>query len=74
MNKGTMRSLSSIKNMMEQLNQYKRYMRLQEATRNYQLDRRVIVEMRCLNLPLLTVSLEGYPRNRGRLQGAGLKT
>ena len=45
MNKGTMRSFSSIKNMMEQLNQYKRYMRLQEATRNYQLDRRVIVEI-----------------------------
>ena len=45
MDKGTMRSLSSIKNMMEQLNQYKRYMRLQEATRNYQLDRRVIVEI-----------------------------
>ena len=42
MDKGTMRSLSSIKNMMEQLNQYKRYMRLQEATRNYQMDRRIL--------------------------------
>lgn len=41
----TERSLGKIKNLMEQQNQYKRYMRLAEATRNYQLDRRIIIEV-----------------------------
>ncbi len=42
MKKESIRALGQIKNLMEQQNQYKRYMRVQEATRNYQLDRRII--------------------------------
>ncbi len=42
MNKVTVRSLGQIMNLMEQQNQFKRYMRVQEATRNYQLDRRIL--------------------------------
>ena len=45
MNKASLRTLGNIKNMMEQQEQFKRYMRLQEATRNYQLDRRTICEI-----------------------------
>ena len=45
MKKESLRTLSSIKNLMETQNQYKRYMRVQEATRNYQLDRRTICEI-----------------------------
>ena len=42
MKKETVRSLGQIMNLMEQQNQFKRYMRVQEATRNYQLDRRIL--------------------------------
>ncbi len=42
MKKETMRSLGQIMNLMEQQNQFKRYMKVQEATRNYQLDRRIL--------------------------------
>ena len=45
MKKESIRALGQIKNLMEQQNQYKRYMRVQEATRNYQLDRRIICEI-----------------------------
>lgn len=45
MKKASVRSLGQIKNLMEQQNQYKRYMRVQEATRNYQLDRRILCEI-----------------------------
>ena len=42
MKKESLRTLGSIKNLMETQNQYKRYMRVQEATRNYQMDRRML--------------------------------
>lgn len=45
MKKESVRALGQIKNLMEQQNQYKRYMRVQEATRNYQLDRRILCEI-----------------------------
>ena len=45
MKKESLRTLGSIKNLMETQNQYKRYMRVQEATRNYQLDRRILCEI-----------------------------
>lgn len=45
MDSKTERSLGKIKNLMEQQNQYKRYMRVAEATRNYQLDRRILIEV-----------------------------
>lgn len=35
MNKQTMRSLNQIKNLLEQEDRFKRYMRLVEAERNY---------------------------------------
>lgn len=43
MNKQTVRSLNQIKNLVEQEERFKRYMRLVEAERNYQLDRRMIM-------------------------------
>lgn len=45
MQKETVRTLGQIKNLMEQQNQYKRYMKVAEATRNYQLDRRTIINI-----------------------------
>ena len=45
MQKDTVRTLGQIKNLMEQQNQYKRYMKVAEATRNYQLDRRIITKI-----------------------------
>lgn len=45
MNKQTMRSLNQIKNLVEQEDRFKRYMRLVEAERNYQLDRRMIMRI-----------------------------
>lgn len=45
MQKETVRTLGQIKNLMEQQNQYKRYMKVAEATRNYQLDRRIITKI-----------------------------
>lgn len=45
MQKETVRTLGQIKNLMEQQNQYKRYMKVAEATRNYQMDRRMIMNI-----------------------------
>lgn len=45
MNKETIRSLNKIKNLVETDQQFKRYMRVQEAERNYQLDRRTIMDI-----------------------------
>ena len=45
MQKDSVRTLGQIKNLMEQQNQYKRYMKVAEATRNYQLDRRIITKI-----------------------------
>lgn len=45
MNKQTMRSLNQIKNLVEQEDRFKRYMRMVEAERNYQLDRRMIMRI-----------------------------
>lgn len=43
--KDARKSLGQIKNLMEQQNQYKRYMRVAEATRNYQMDRRLLTQI-----------------------------
>ena len=45
MNKETIRSLNKIKNLVATDPQFKRYMRVQEAERNYQLDRRTIMDI-----------------------------
>lgn len=45
MKKETLRSLYQIKSLVDKDNEFKRYMRVQEATRNYQLDRRVLQEI-----------------------------
>ena len=45
MKKESIRALNQIKAIAEADGQFKRYMRLQEATRNYQLDRRVLQEI-----------------------------
>lgn len=45
MNAGSRKSLSQIKNMVDQDDGFKRYMRLFEAERNYQLDRRTIMRI-----------------------------
>lgn len=45
MNKETIRSLNKIKNLVETDQQFKRFMRVQEAERNYQLDRRMIMDI-----------------------------
>jgi hypothetical protein len=45
MNNETVRSLSKIRNLASQQNQFKRYMKVAEACRNYQLDRRIITEI-----------------------------
>jgi len=45
MKKESLRSLYQIKSMVDQDNEFKRYMRVQEATRNYQLDRRLLQEI-----------------------------
>lgn len=45
MKKNSLRSLYQIKNMVEQEKQFKRYMRLAEAVRDYQLDRRVVIKI-----------------------------
>jgi len=43
--KETLRSLYQIKSLVDKDNEFKRYMRVQEATRNYQLDRRMLQEI-----------------------------
>ncbi len=45
MNNETVRSLEKIRNMASQQKQFKRYMKVAEACRNYQLDRRIIMEI-----------------------------
>lgn len=45
MNKASERSLNAIKSMVEKDDGFKRYMRVYEATRNYQLDRRTIMRI-----------------------------
>lgn len=45
MNKQTMRSLNQIKELVDQEDRFKRYMRLYEAERNYQLERRMIMRI-----------------------------
>lgn len=45
MKKETLRSLYQIKSLVDKDNEFKRYMRVQEATRNYQLDRRLLQEI-----------------------------
>lgn len=45
MKKETLRSLYQIKSLVDKDNEFKRYMRVQEATRNYQLDRRMLQEI-----------------------------
>ena len=45
MKKESLRSLYQIKSMVDQDNEFKRYMRVQEAMRNYQLDRRLLQEI-----------------------------
>ena len=45
MNKQTTRSLNQIKELVDQEERFKRYMRLYEAERNYQLERRMIMRI-----------------------------
>ena len=45
MKKETLRSLYQIKSLVDKDKEFKRYMRVQEATRNYQLDRRLLQEI-----------------------------
>lgn len=45
MNKQTERSLNKIKELVDQDDKGKRYMRLYEAERNYQLERRMIMRI-----------------------------
>lgn len=45
MKKESIRALSQIKALADADGQFKRYMRVQEATRNYQLDRRILQEI-----------------------------
>lgn len=45
MNKETIRSLNKIKNLSETTRQFKRYMRVAEAERNYQMDRRMLTDI-----------------------------
>ena len=45
MKKETLRSLYQIKSLVDKDNEFKRYMRVQEAMRNYQLDRRLLQEI-----------------------------
>ena len=45
MNKQTTRSLNQIKELVDQEDRFKRYMRLYEAERNYQLERRMIMRI-----------------------------
>lgn len=45
MNEKSIRSLYQIKSMVDQDRQFKRYMRMAEAERNYQMDRRMLTQM-----------------------------
>ena len=45
MNKETIRSLNKIKKLSETTRQFKRYMRVAEAERNYQMDRRMLTDI-----------------------------
>ena len=45
MNKASERSLNAIKSMVEKDDGFKRYMRVNEAMRNYQLDRKSIMRI-----------------------------
>lgn len=45
MNKETIRSLNKIKALAETNQQFRRYMRLAEAERNYQMERRMLIDI-----------------------------
>lgn len=45
MNKASERSLNAVKSMVEKEDGFKRYMRVNEAMRNYQLDRKNIMRI-----------------------------
>ena len=45
MKQESLRSLYQIKSLVDQDRQFKRYMRLNEAERNYQMDRRMLVSI-----------------------------
>ena len=45
MKKESIRSLNQIKALAEEKGEFKRYMRMYEACRNYQLDRRILQEI-----------------------------
>ena len=45
MKKESLRNLYQIKRLVDEENEFKRYMRLTEAIRNYQLDRRVLIHI-----------------------------
>lgn len=45
MKKDSLRALYQIKSLVDNDGEFKRYMRLAEATRNYQLDRRVLIDI-----------------------------
>lgn len=45
MDEKSLRSLYQIKSMVDQDRQFKRYMRMAEAERNYQMDRRMLTAM-----------------------------
>ena len=45
MKKESIRSLYQMKSLVDQENDFKRFMRVQEATRNYQLDRRILLSI-----------------------------
>ena len=47
MNKASERSLNAVKSMVEKEDGFKRYMRVNEAMRNYQLDRKNIMRIKC---------------------------
>jgi len=45
MKKESIRSIKKIKALAEENGEFRRYMRMNEATRNYQLDRRILQEI-----------------------------
>lgn len=45
MKKESIRSINQIKALAEENGEFRRYMRMYEATRNYQLDRRMLQEI-----------------------------
>lgn len=45
MKKESIRSINQIKALAQEKGEFRRYMRMNEATRNYQLDRRILQEL-----------------------------